>query len=195
LGRDYDPHDDLNPFVLSHCTFSQFLNGKFAEFNRAYFEGLLPKFEVLVCSKPKNFGHEAAGYCLKEEKTILIRDGLGTLSTLQTLTHEMIHAKLSEAGGRGKYKIHGPLFLGELKRLRRLGAPLSPLDVDVRGLDNSPSVSIRAIQSLIKEARDVERLPKRDVPQFLEYQLEFPYSVLRRRFNIDRYIHEMYRSR
>jgi SprT-like family len=116
-----------NPFVISHSKRSKLLEAKFFEFNKLYFESKLPKYKVLLCSKPKPFGHEVAGYCLTKRHSILIRNGMGKQSTLQTLVHEMAHAKLSALKSR---QVHGIQFAKELGRLRKLGAPLSPLDVD-----------------------------------------------------------------
>ncbi|MGI0091346.1 MAG: SprT-like domain-containing protein [Nitrososphaerales archaeon] len=168
--------DPYNPFLISYSKRSRLLEAKFREFNEAYFNGRLSKYKVLLCSKPKSFGHEVAGYCLTKEEKILIRDGLGEKSTLQTLVHEMAHASLS-----GIKQIHGRQFARELARLRKLGAPLSSLDIDKQGNPKPRSRRLlirQSVKKLIVEALIVEGLPKESVPKFLERELSLPISVI-----------------
>src|SRR5579875_1438992 len=103
-----------NPFVKSKCKRSTELERIFAEFNNKYFSGRIShKYRVYLCSDG--------------EEKIYIRSGMSKKATLWTLVHEMAHAKITNSVG----EVHGRIFVRELRRLRKLGAPLSPLDVDV----------------------------------------------------------------
>ena len=180
--------DPYNPFVLSYSKRSRILEAKFREFNKSYFNGRLPEFLILLCSKPKPFGHEVAGYCLTAQKKILIRNGLGKKSTLQTLVHEMAHVKLS----RLKRGVHGRQFAKELARLRRLGAPLSPMDIDRQENPRLRLLTKRRVKQLIKEALVVEKLPMRSIPRFLEREFSLSISVINQEIKVKPAIEEVY---
>jgi hypothetical protein len=192
LPRLVNSDEIFNPFVISHCRSSKLLNARFREYNKIYFGGMLPKFKVLRCSKPKNYGHEVAGYCSPRERRILIRNGLGEKSTLQTLAHEMIHAKLSESKTKRKNEVHGSSFVNELKRLRALGAPLSPQDLDKKKDRKARTFSEVDLRKLISEAHVVERLTKVNVPKFLERELQVPFSIIERKIKVSHIIREIY---
>lgn len=118
-------------------------------------------------------------------RMILIRSGMGPISTEQTLIHEMVHAKLSSI----RKEIHGKRFLSELRRLRKLGAPLSPFELDrVRNSDPSSREPIRLtkkkVRILISKAIVTEKLPPRLVPRYLEQEVMVPYSIIKRSVNI-----------
>jgi hypothetical protein len=194
LAREKKPQDALfNPFVTRKCKGSKLLTKKFNEYNRAYFKGALPKFSVLLCSKPKDFGHLVAGYCFPKGRKILIRKGLGEQSTLQTLVHEMIHAKLSSRENSLKNKVaHGEPFLKELKRLRGLGAPLSPLELDKQTGQRTTPITDRNVRKLVREAKTEEKLSKKHVPKFLERQLELPVPVIAEGVRLEQIIEDVY---
>jgi hypothetical protein len=194
LASRYSSEDLFNPFIISHSRRSNLLEEKFRELNRMYFLGKLPEYTVLLCSKPKSFGHEVAGYCVSKDRKILIRDGLGPKSTLQTLMHEMIHATLTEFGAKGRRRVHGTLFLKELKRLRNLGAPLSPLDLDRNRARKTRMATKGNVKNLIREARIVERLPRESVPKFLEMQLALPFTAIDQEMEVKPIIQEIYRA-
>jgi hypothetical protein len=125
---------------------------------------------------------------------ILIRAGMGPKSTEQTLMHEMIHAKISEFRG----KVHGKMFSSELHRLRKLGAPLSPGELDlVRHNSNKsrepPRLDEKTIRGLIRDAMISEKLNPKVIPRFLEHELMIPYSVLRTYLDVDREIRNVQR--
>jgi hypothetical protein len=192
--RSHDDYEIFNPFVISRCKGSGLLNEKFGELNRVYFGGGLPRFKVLLCSKPKNFGHNVAGYCLSRKREILIRNGLGERATLQTLVHEMVHAKLSESNTSQENELHGRSFVEELRRLRALGAPLSPLDLDKqkRAQRNVSVISEKCVRDLVEMAKSAEKLDRTDVSKFLERELEIPFSAIVRQTNASRIIKEVY---
>ncbi|MDG6904760.1 MAG: hypothetical protein JRN20_03125 [Nitrososphaerota archaeon] len=180
--RNGDPY---NPFVVSHSERSKFLESKFGEFNGLYFDGKLPKYTVLLCSKPKSYGHEVAGYCTTGRRRIIIRNGMGKNSTIWTLVHEMAHAKFPKLK-----KVHGKQFASELARLRRLGAPLSPLDIDRQRIPVK-NASSRDIRKLIEEALLVEKIPRKSVPKFLERELSLPISIIEKRIRLKSAIQEI----
>lgn len=104
----------------------------------------------------------------------------------------MVHAKLGESEAKVK-KVHGSLFIKELKRLRNLGAPLSPLDFDRYKRGKRLSVTKRGVKKLIREAHTVERLPQASVPKFLELRLALPFAVINHEIEVKPIIHEIYR--
>jgi len=174
--------DEYNPFVISHCSRSSALEAKFKEFNIAYFNSALPRFRVMLCSKPRSFGHEAGGYCYirgGKRRFILIRAGLSERSMEQTLIHEMTHAKLSWI----RREIHGKKFISELRRLRKLGAPLSRFELDRVRFDHKrsrepPRLSKKVVRRLISSALLEEGLPPKAVPRYLEQELMLPIRVI-----------------
>jgi hypothetical protein len=166
--------DKYNPFVISHCRRSILLEKRFQEFNRDFFNDGLPKYQVLLCSKSKRFGHETCGYCLSKQRKVLIRAGMGQNSMVQTLVHEIAHAKLS----RIKKQIHGKRYIGELKRLRKLGAPLSSQDLDKAQQREPLKLTKKNVQELISDALLKEGLSKASVPRFLEQELMLPFSEI-----------------
>ena len=118
---------------------------------------------------------------------ILIRAGLGRKSTEQILIHEMVHAKLSRSK---KKDVHGKAFLSELRRLRKLGAPLSDRELDKiprqdKRSREPPRFSKKIVFEILREAIVVERLPPRMIPSFLERELMIPYSVISSRVDVD----------
>ena len=178
--------DQFNPFVISHCSRSPSLEEKFSEFNERFFNSRLPKYRVMLCTKSKNFGHEASGYCLTPSEgsgIILIREGMGEKSTEQTLVHEMIHAKLSQI----KRKIHGARFISELRRLRKLGAPLSQGELDMPSQHGRepPRLTRASVSKLINYALDFEKIPASQIPKYLERELMLPYSLIDRIAQVD----------
>ncbi|MDH2900939.1 MAG: hypothetical protein PXY39_08190 [archaeon] len=107
----------------------------------------------------------------------------------------MVHAKLSESEANGKNKVHGSLFIKELKRLRNLGAPLSPLDFDRYKRGKRHLVTKGGVKKLIREAHAVERLPQANVPKFLELRLALPFAVINQEIEVKSIIQEIYRPR
>ena len=168
-----------NPFIIAHSTRSKDLEAKYNLFNELYFNGKLPKYRVFLCPKSKPFGHEVAGYCLSDNRKILIRNGMGRRSTLQTLVHEMVHAELTAQ--QKDHNVHGREFVEELRRLRKAGAPLSPLDIDNQTRKEARLrhlLTKRSIGKLIEEAILVEGISKKEVPKFLERELSLPRSII-----------------
>ena len=85
------------------------MQNKFHEFNRLYFSGKLPRYRIIVTKRLEG------GYCDSKKRTIL----LGPSKEDGVLIHEMAHASLEPYGG------HGVPFKKEMKRLKRLGAPIA----------------------------------------------------------------------
>ncbi len=202
-----------NPFVKSKCKRSTELERIFAEFNNKYFSGRIShKYRVYLCSKSKNFGHLSAGFCSDGEEKIYIRSGMSKKATLWTLVHEMAHAKITNSVG----EVHGRIFVRELRRLRKLGAPLSPLDVDVvksgknqvgrrtekgektdRGNRSKSEISSTVIEPIslrkaIFDGHFVEGLSKNQIPKYLEREFQIPFSEIRRRIGVAKMIQQVF---
>src|SRR5579862_1384198 len=153
---------DDNPFIKSSCKRDLELEELFESTNAKYFAGNLKKFKVYVCTKAKNFGHMSAGWCSTSEGKIFLRSNLSKNSSAYSLLHEMVHAKLSN-----NTENHGKLFVKELKRIRKLGAPLSPADIDVaKGYYEPPKLSKIILEKFIREAIFTEELPERSVAKY-----------------------------
>jgi len=121
----------------------------------------------------------SAGYCSSEDRRIFLRSGISMNSMLQTLTHEMIHAKLWWV----TKNVHGRAFVKELKRVRQLGAPLSPSELDLTAdgfFELQPKLTKQNLENTIRYALTIECLPARYVTKFLELEFHLPYSVIRR---------------
>ncbi len=92
------------------------LQGLFDCYNKLYWQGRLPGYEVVVSTK------YCGGFCEKRSRKIhlnlwrLPEDYL-----VSTLLHEMAHA--AARGDR-----HGPTWQAEMKRLAKLGAPIDLKD-------------------------------------------------------------------
>jgi hypothetical protein len=170
LERDY------NPFVKNSCRRDLALEGVFKSFNNRYFQGRLARYQILVCSKSKHFSHMSAGYCSSDARKIFIRSGISMNSTLQTLMHEMVHAKLWWL----TKNVHGRAFVNELKRVRQLGAPLSTseLDLTTEIFFEVPRVTRPNLKKSIRYALRNEDLPPKYVPKFLELEFNLPYSAI-----------------
>jgi hypothetical protein len=166
---------DHNPFVKNSCNRDLDLEVVFKLFNNKYFHGKLPHYQILICSNSKNFAHMNAGYCSPNERKIFLRSGVSGNSTLQTLTHEMIHAKLWWL----TTNFHGKAFIKELTRVRQLGAPLSSAELDLAEGFEPPKLTKRNIENSIQEALVIEDLPQRFVPKFLEREFYLSYSEIR----------------
>jgi len=89
----------------------------------------------------------------------------------------MIHAKLWWL----TRNVHGRAFVRELKRVRKLGAPLSSSELDLKaeGYFEQAKLSRRSIRNSIRYALTREGLPLMYVPRFLELEFHLPYSVIR----------------
>ncbi|MDG6998637.1 MAG: hypothetical protein JRN15_05930 [Nitrososphaerota archaeon] len=179
--------DPYVPFAISHCKRASRLEERFKQFNMDYFDSRLPDYQVLLCSKCKTFGHELSGYCVSNPRggMILIRAGMGVMSTEQTLIHEMVHARLFWI----KREIHGKRFISELRRLRSLGAPLSPRELDRAEKDSSLNreplrATKKNVRKLVMEALTVEKLSEREIPRYLEGEFMLPFSVVNRLVSI-----------
>ena len=170
--------EDYNPFVKNSCRRDTALEDAFKTFNDRYFHGKIAQYHVLVCSKSRRFSHMSAGYCSPDDRKIFIRSGISTRSALQTLMHEMVHAKL----WRLTNNVHGRAFIGELRRVRSLGAPLSTSELDLteERFFELPGLTKRNLQNTVRYALGVELLPKKHVPKFLELEFNLPYSVIKR---------------
>jgi hypothetical protein len=104
-------------------------------------------------------------------------------ATLQTLAHEMVHAKLS----RVKKNVHGKLFVKNLRRIRKLGAPLSSSEPDMaEGNDffRPRKLNRRNVENAIRVALLSENVPARYVPKFLEREFFLPFSVISKVANV-----------
>jgi hypothetical protein len=172
------PAVDYNPFVRNRCKREIVLENVFGSFNKIYFHGRLPQYRVLVCSRSRWFSHLSAGYCSSEDQKIFLRSGISLNTTLQTLMHEMIHAKLWWV----TKNVHGPAFINELKRVRRLGAPLSSSELDLtnENMFVLSRLTRQNVENSIRYALEKENLPSKLVPKFLELEFNLSYSVIRR---------------
>jgi tRNA isopentenyl-2-thiomethyl-A-37 hydroxylase MiaE len=118
---------------------------------------------------------------------ILIRAGMKERSTEQTLIHEMVHAKLFWI----RKEIHGKRIISELRRLRKLGAPLSSLELDKVRSDSVTSreparLTKKRVCSLIFEALTNEGLTAMALPRYLEQELMVPYSSINSSVDVKR---------
>lgn len=78
----------------------------FTEYNKRYFGGRLPRYKVLLPNDRSR--------CERDKRRIYINPQRGDVSVI--LLHEMVHATV----GKG----HGKVFLDEIGRIAKLGAPL-----------------------------------------------------------------------
>ena len=99
----------------------------FRSFNKTYFAGLLPEYEVLVVYDIDVWAREvsrdpSSGYIDLERRRIFIR--LTNPRNLMecTLIHEMAHASGDPS--------HGDKWISEMRRLRGLGAPVEEWELD-----------------------------------------------------------------
>jgi SprT-like family len=175
--------DPFYPFFRRSCKRDASLEQTFNSFNAAYFQSKLPRYGVFVCTRSKNFAHVGAGYCSTNEQNIFLRAGMSRNATLQTLAHEMVHAKLS----RVKKNVHGKLFVKNLRRIRKLGAPLSSSEPDMaEGNDffRPRKLNRRNVENAIRVALLSENVPERYVSKFLEREFFLPFSVISKVANV-----------
>ena len=165
-----------NPFLPASCKRTIALEKEFTNFNKLYFKGKLPHYGVYLCPECQNFGHGYAGYCSSKDRKIFIRQGISNRATLQTLTHEMAHAKLSHI----TQDMHGRAFINELRRLRRLGAPLSRAELDLLPDKQTIELNRRNLRCAIFDALVIEKLPARAVPSYLEREFMKPLVEIER---------------
>ncbi len=135
----------------------------------------------------KNFGHYVSAFCDTSQRKIFLRGNLSKKSIVQSLAHEMVHAKL----WRIRNETHGKLFLKELRRIRKLGAPLSPYDVDIAEGYEPPALNKRNLKSAIRDALYEERLPKRAIPKYLEREFSEPIQIIGQRYDIRKMVEEI----
>jgi len=166
---------DYNPFVKNSCKRDLDFEDVFKSFNDKYFRGKLPHYQILICSRSKNFSHMSTGYCSPDDRKIFLRSGVSRNATLQTLTHEMIHAKLWWLTTNA----HGKAFIKELTRVRQLGAPLSSSELDLVEGFEPPKLTKRNIENSIQDALVIENLSQKYIPKFLEREFYLPYSEIR----------------
>jgi hypothetical protein len=83
----------------------------FDRYNAQYFGGRLSGYTVIVSDR---FGGQ--GLCRRKQGEIHIRPDLVGLTRRRILIHEMAHAS-------AKDRNHGPIWIKEMKRLHKLGAP------------------------------------------------------------------------
>jgi hypothetical protein len=93
---------------------------------------------------------------------------------IQTLIHEMAHAKLRSTRSEG----HDEIFLKELRRIRNLGAPLSPADVDVEIAYEPPEMTMRNVRMAVRIALSHEKVPWPLIPKYLEREFSTPFSEI-----------------
>ncbi len=171
-----------NPFFLNTCRRDFSLEKIFQSFNEKYFQGTLPQYKILIGSKCKNFAHLSAGYCSVRDRKIFLRSGVSKNGTLQTMTHEMVHAKLWWLTKNG----HGKAFIKELGRVRKLGAPLSSLELDLSDGYEPPKLTKRNIENSIQDALVIEGLPKGQVARYLEREFYEPISRISKVADIEK---------
>jgi hypothetical protein len=176
-----------NPFYLNSCHRDFNLEKSFKLFNEQYFHGTLPQYKIFLGSRCKNFAHLSAGYCSVNDRNIFLRSSVSKNGTLQTLTHEMVHAKLWWVTKNG----HGKAFVRELKRVRKLGAPLSSLDLDLSKGHEPPKLTSHNIENSIQDALVIEALPNRQVPAYLEREFYEPISRIRKVVDIQKAIRKI----
>src|SRR5260370_13338810 len=82
----------------------------FDQYNKRYWRGRLPRYKVLVTDK------YTGGRCEKRQRMIYINPSTPAVVS-RTLLHEMAHAAVRGNG-------HNKVWLDEVKRIVRLGAPL-----------------------------------------------------------------------
>ncbi len=172
-----------NPFVQAFCKRAPELEIYFHLFNSKYFRVKLEQYRVYICSKPKFFAHGSAGYCSTDEKRIFIRNGLSKNATLQTLVHEMAHSKLYWI----RKTPHGKMFIVELSRLRKLGAPLSLSELDQVKVEPF-RLNVRNLRKVIFHALIIESIPRKFVPKYLELEFFLPYSEIKKITDIGKII-------
>jgi len=176
-----------NPFFLNSCRRDFSLEKIFKSFNEKYFRGMLLQYKILIGSRCKNFSHLSAGYCSVSDRKIYLRSGVSKNGTLQTLMHEMVHAKLWWLTKND----HGKAFVNELRRVRKLGAPLSPLELDLSEGYEPPRLTRRNIENSIQDALFIEGLPKRQVPRYLEREFYEPIPRIRKVVDIKKGIQKV----
>jgi SprT-like family len=178
---------DYNPFVQRSCRRDRDLEVLFGSLNLEFFEGRLQKYEVYLCTKSKNFGHYVSGFCDANHRKIFLRGNLSKKAVVQSLAHEMVHAKLA----RIKNEAHGKLFLKELRKIRKLGAPLSPYDIDMASGYEPPPLSKRNLKNAIRQALYEEKLPNRAIPKYLEREFSEPIERIGQKYDIRKIIEEI----
>ena len=82
----------------------------FDQYNNRYWRGRLPRYKVLVTDR------YTGGRCEKRQRMIYINPSTPAVVS-RTLLHEMAHAAVRGNG-------HNKVWLNEVKRIVRLGAPL-----------------------------------------------------------------------
>jgi hypothetical protein len=83
----------------------------FDRYNARYFGGRLSEYTVIVSDR---FGGQ--GLCRRKQREIHIRPDLSGSVLRRVLIHEMAHASARDLN-------HGPVWIEEMQRLHRLGAP------------------------------------------------------------------------
>lgn len=111
----------------------------------------------------------------------MIRVGLGKKDEQETMLHEMVHARVG--------RFHGRKFVAELKRLRRIGAPLSPYEFDLKEGDKL-KVSRDYVRSRVEDCVD-DNMKRTQIYEALEDKFRMPISYLKRRINVDRIIRDV----
>jgi hypothetical protein len=79
----------------------------FDEYNERFWGGRLPKYQIKLF---KDLLKD--GYCLSEDRTIFIREGLDDEKTRRVLLHEMCHHKTP---------YHGKKFMAQFEHLAEMG--------------------------------------------------------------------------
>jgi SprT-like family len=124
----------------SNAELQDLLRSLFLEFNKRFFGGTLPEYEVRVIlliagktiitlrngkNRPLPNGNDLYGICLGEEQQILIDSRCTWLQeecVREVLLHEMCHAAVYRISPTSPgADPHGQDFVGELRRLAALG--------------------------------------------------------------------------
>ena len=93
----------------------------FDDFNAQYFDGALDRYRVEVTDGITRRGESGKVY--SRQRLIRIHRG-SEAEMVATLLHEMAHAATND--------YHGALWQQEMVRLRDLGAPVAPADLEER---------------------------------------------------------------
>jgi hypothetical protein len=175
---------------------SPFWQKRFRELNTTYFGGSLPEYRVYLCATMCE--HRMPGQCLSKKREILIWKEMTYREMLAVLLHEMIHINILW---------HGPRFIKEWDRIRRMRAPISKMEGTRVRNEKIPVGHLRLNQ---RNARNViehwleDRDPTRghlfnyerevDVMRYLASEFCKPQAVIRKKIKVTKVLNEAKRE-
>lgn len=171
---------------------SPFWQKRFRELNTTYFRGSLPEYKVYLCATMCE--HRIPAQCLSKKRAILIWKEMTYRQMLAVLLHEMIHINILW---------HGPRFIKELNRIRKMRAPVSKWQGTRVRHKTIPVGDLRLNQ---RNARNVmehwleDRNPipchlfnherEQDVMRYLASEFSKPQAVIRKRIRVTKVLNE-----